>query len=691
MRLVSTPQCWRDLQQALAMRKTPIFSFALSSSRSLHTSRRLCSNPAPIVKIQHGTFYRQHPSSKSPTSSGQDANSNPPLFPDLTFSLPSNSTPKEHWAILSPSSTIRTAFLQILRGQYICVPPTARTFPYLLSKDVEQHKSNLRYPEHAIEYVGFDVGRKALGGAYLSARYESLKEATDFTLTQYLTGIMSMNPGEAELQEKAIDAEIMRKVMYDLELERFLHKPVAMLSNGQSRRARIGKALLGQPLVLCLDAPFIGLDPVVTKHISELLHRLAEANKPRIVLSLRPQDTIPGWITHVVYAGADGKVDALGTKKEVFGYLKKQYESIKRSAGGKEMDAKLLELEGVGRHLTDGGNFAVDESSSHTPASDTETLSRDGFPPIDPSQTPLGEPVVEMNGVRIAYGPDSVLGDWHQDVNGKSLPGLHFTISRGSRWGIFGANGSGKTTLLSLVTSDHPQTYSAPVKLFQRSRLPKPGVRGITIFEIQARMGHASPELHALFPKYLSVRSALASAWSDTPITKPKMDNGAYEKVDAALEWFADEIRPSSKGDAGLQWATNTLFGEVSYSAQRVLIFLRATIRNPDIVILDEAFSGMDDLARDKCLLFLSRGQRMELSYTDAGPRPVPREGAVVIPGLQEHQALLCVSHSRQEVPGCIRDWIYLPESGTGPPRFGKWDGPVELDRQRWSDIWDLA
>jgi hypothetical protein len=169
------------------------------------------------------------------------------------------------------------------------------------------------------------------------------------------------------------------------------------------------------------------------------------------------------------------------------------------------------------------------------------------------------------------------------------------------------------------------------------------------------------------------------------------MDNGAYEKVDAALEWFADEIRPSSKGDAGLQWATNTLFGEVSYSAQRVLIFLRATIRNPDIVILDEAFSGMDDLARDKCLLFLSRGQSMEPSYTDAGPRPVPREGAVVITGLQEHQALLCVSHSRQEVPGCIRDWIYLPESGTGPPRFGKWDGPVELDRQRWSDIWDLA
>jgi ABC-type molybdenum transport system ATPase subunit/photorepair protein PhrA len=201
-------------------------------------------------------------------------------------------------------------------------------------------------------------------------------------------------------------------------------------------------------------------------------------------------------------------------------------------------------------------------------------------------------------------------------------------------------------------------------------------------------MGHASPEVHALFPKYLSVRRALESAWSDTPITQPRLDGDATARVDAALTWFESEIR-NGEGKAGLAWAKDTLFGEVSYSAQRVLLFLRATIRNPDIVILDEAFSGMDDLARDKCLLFLSRGQTMELKYTDVGPKPVARVGEVVVPGLQEHQALLCVSHSRQEIPGCVRDWICLPEPGTGPPRFGKWDGPVELDGKRWEEIWN--
>ncbi|KAF1943028.1 P-loop containing nucleoside triphosphate hydrolase protein [Clathrospora elynae] len=673
------------------MRRTPALFFAASRCARIHTSRRLYSEP--IVRITNGTFYRQHPASRP--APGQDAPPNPPLFPGLTLSLPSSSTPNQHWAILSPSSDIRTAFLQILRGQLLCFPPTARSFPYLLTPDITEKKPQLRFPERAIEYVGFDVERKAFGGAYLSARYESLKEDTDFIVRRYLTGIVTMNPGEEELKAKSVDEEAMRKVMKDLELERFIDKPVSMLSNGQSRRARIAKALLSQPELLCLDAPFIGLDPIVTKHISRVLHRLAEANAPRIVLSLRPQDTIPEWVTHVVYAGEDGKVDALGPKEEVFQHLKQRYEQAETCSADGMLNSKLMEIREVGRHLSERGDF----DGSSNASSNTPGLSRDGYNNIDTSERPIGKPIVEMQGVRIAYGGNSVLGEWQQDVNGSKKDGLYWNVHRGQRWGIFGANGSGKTTLISLVTSDHPQTYSAPVKLFQRSRLPDPGVPGITIFEIQARMGHASPEVHALFPKRLTIRKTLESAWSDTPITKPRIDEDATKRVEACLQWFESELNPVLRDkqptNGNLDWASHTLFGEVSFSAQRVLLFLRATIRNPDIVILDEAFSGMDDLVRDKCLLFLSRGQSMELQYSNTGPRPVESEttkrGEIVVPGLQERQALLCVSHSKQEVPGCIREWVCLPEPGTGPPRFGTFDGPVELDGKRWGEIWNRA
>lgn len=439
----------------------------------------------------------------------------------------------------------------------------------------------------------------------------------------------------------------------------------------------------------------VGLDPFVSQHISQVLHRLAEANAPRIVLSLRPQDVIPPWITHVVYAGEDGKVDALGPKEEVFQYLKREYEEIEismsaRAGKGHELDSKLVELREVGRHLSERGDFEAYSAQ-------VSKLSCDGYEKLDKTSPKIREPIVEMEGVRVKYGTNSVLGDWQQDVDGSEKDGLWWTVRRGERWGIFGANGSGKTTLLSLVTSDHPQTYSAPVKIFQRSRLPAPGVPGITIFDIQSRMGHSSPEVHALFPKNLSIRRSLESTWSDTPITKPRLDAEASNRVEACLKWFEAELNPTLKdgetSSGNLAWASHFMFGELSFSAQRVLLFLRATISNPDIVILDEAFSGMDDLVRDKCLLFLSRGESMELHYTNAGPSPVEssiaKKGKVVVPGLQEHQAFLCVSHSRQEVPGCIREWVCLPEPGIGQPRFGRFDGPVEFGYERWNEIWD--
>lgn len=111
-------------------------------------------------------------------------------------------------------------------------------------------------PERAIEYVGFDVESKAFGGAYLSARYESYVEATDFSVERYLLGQTSLNPEEGMMKENIPDEETWDRIIKDLELEPLFGKPVSVLSNGQTRRAKIGKALLKKPQMLCLDAAF---------------------------------------------------------------------------------------------------------------------------------------------------------------------------------------------------------------------------------------------------------------------------------------------------------------------------------------------------------------------------------------------------------------------------------------------------
>ena len=115
--------------------------------------------------------------------------SNRALFPSLTFSLPSFSERPEHWSVISPSSVGKTTFLEVLRGHNICIPPTARSYPYLATEEVAAKDPHLRVPGRALQYVGFNGKSAALAGsgtreAYLSARYESRRESTDFSVLE---------------------------------------------------------------------------------------------------------------------------------------------------------------------------------------------------------------------------------------------------------------------------------------------------------------------------------------------------------------------------------------------------------------------------------------------------------------------------------------------------------------------------
>lgn len=214
---------------------------------------------------------------------------------------------------------------------------------------------------------------------------------------------------------------------------------------------------------------------------------------------------------------------------------------------------------------------------------------------------PLFAHAIRMNGVKIAYG------------GRKILDGIDWVVHSGEKWALVGANGSGKSTLLSLVCGDNPQAYANDITLFDRRR-----GTGESIWEIKKRIGYVSPEMHAFYLERIPCAEVVASGFFDSV--------GLYRKCtpaqrEAAVQWMRI---------FGAGYLSERFFTDISYGQQRLILLVRAFVKDPDLLILDEPFHGLD-----------------------AGKKK--RAGAVVEAfSRRANKTLIFVSHYREEIPLCV-------------------------------------
>lgn len=137
---------------------------------------------------------------------------------------------------------------------------------------------------------------------------------TDMTVREYLLFVSELKG----VKKKVDRAEDVEKAVARTGLETMEKRLIRNLSKGYRQRVGIAAALLGNPKVIILDEPTVGLDPAQMIEMRALIHDLG--NSHTVILSSHILSEVQTICDRVLII-AHGKVAAQGTPEELAAQL----------------------------------------------------------------------------------------------------------------------------------------------------------------------------------------------------------------------------------------------------------------------------------------------------------------------------------------------------------------------------------
>lgn len=168
------------------------------------------------------------------------------------------------------------------------------------------------------------------------------------------------------------------------------------------------------------------------------------------------------------------------------------------------------------------------------------------------------------------------------------LKNLNWQVEKNQMWVILGLNGSGKTTLLKLLMAEYWQTEGQVEVLGTNF-----GSGDIT--QLRQKIGVVGSFIaERLEPGMLVEKIVLTGKYKSSILYK------AYEESDL------EEARQMMISLGGKDLLGRKYFG-LSQGEKQLVLIARSLMENPDIIILDEATSGLDLFARERLLKQIER------------------------------------------------------------------------------------
>lgn len=158
----------------------------------------------------------------------------------------------------------------------------------------------------------------------------------DMTVLEYLRFAAELK--QVPKNERSTEIE---RVMDETRIKDMENRLIRHLSKGYKQRVGLAQALLGDPEVLILDEPMVGLDPKQIIEIRELIRGLGQ--KHTVILSSHILSEISSICDHVLII-SNGKLVASGTPENLGSYMKHTDAMELQVRGSKEACEQAIEL-----------------------------------------------------------------------------------------------------------------------------------------------------------------------------------------------------------------------------------------------------------------------------------------------------------------------------------------------------------